>query len=409
MRTLLNFLFALPFIVLIVIIAVINARLLLGPSSTPSEAKLLKQLRSLKTQINKGADEEMQRLYPEGYVFLNALYGLAWCNYAKLTNHNEDTYAESQLEINSALRRLQSEKARATFSKHLSPEHGAFYQGWTNYVLAKKLEIEPEESRRQEVIATFKANCDSIAKAFIEKTYPLSYGAAAWPADAAVCMATLAKHDDLFGSKYEPIIQKWIDEVKDRYDENSMIPHSVAASNGKPTESARGSSQSLMLIFLTDIDNDFANQHYEKFRQHFIDTSFGLTGIREYPKGKSGFGDVDSGPVIFGYGAAATIVGMSALSVFDDPNARLVSATVDAVGIPIESSSERYYLLGFLPIADAFIAWGQSVRLQEPSTKGSFVAFHLYSAVMLLILAAIVWIFIKPTKADSAKALTIPW
>lgn len=37
-----------------------------------------KQLQFLKVALRNGAGEEMQSVFPEGQIFINALYGLSW-------------------------------------------------------------------------------------------------------------------------------------------------------------------------------------------------------------------------------------------------------------------------------------------------------------------------------------------
>src|SRR4051812_5386030 len=59
-----------------------NARLYTPSSVSYDEAHIrddvLPQLRFLRTALDNGAGEEMQRLFPEGYFFTNMLYGLTW-------------------------------------------------------------------------------------------------------------------------------------------------------------------------------------------------------------------------------------------------------------------------------------------------------------------------------------------
>ena len=410
MRAFLRIALASPFIILVVMVSFINVRLFIGPPTSSPNARLLKELRSLKEELNAGADVKMQELYPEGYVFINALYGLSWCNYLRAVSPDATTYAEGHTEIASALKRIQSSAARSRFTKYLRPEYGAFYQGWSNYLLAQKLAIEPVADRDTAEVKSYLVTCDSIASAISDKTYPPSYGGAAWPADVLLCVASLAKHDKLFESKFTSTIKHWTDKVKARLDSSGMIPHGVSPANGSVLEAARGSSQTLMLIFLKDIDPDFAHQQYQLFRDRFIDTTLGLTGIREYSRGHSGFGDVDSGPVVLGYGASATIVGMSTLSVYGDlGNTARLSMLVDSFGLVFENASQRFYLMGILPIADAFIAWGHSLKIENAPEDVSFTTFHLYSVLLLGVLILFVWILIKKDKHDSANVLTIPW
>src|SRR5690606_32566944 len=127
---------------------------------------------------------------------------------------------------------------------------------------------------------------------------------------------SLSIHDKIFEPRYKDIIDNWLRELKKCLDSRGMIPHAVHPETGKTAENARGSSMSLMLIFLRDIDRQFAQDQFILFERNFADYKFGLMGIREYAKGESGEGDVDSGPVILGFGGAATIVGMQTLSLF---------------------------------------------------------------------------------------------
>lgn len=409
LRTLLRFLIASPIIAVVVIIVVINVRLLSRPSKTPRDSMTLKELHSLRDALAENADLKMQRLYPEGYVFLNAMYALAWYNLA--TSSVGDRYfTEAQLEIQRAWQRIDSPTGREPFTEELSLPYGAFYRGWNNYVLARKLSMEAPEDRSEKEVSIFKASCDTIASALAAHTYPVSYYGAAWPADVLMCVASLANHDIMYGPRYHDVIQDWVTRVKMRLDRRGLIPHAVQPLTGDPLGAARGSSQSLMLILLNEIDETFAREQFALYRMHFVDTVLGLPGVREFPKGERGFGDVDSGPVVMGLGAAATIVGADTLHAFGDlQGSAAISQLIDAAGMPIETSEERHYLFGTLPIADAFIAWTHASSLDTQRERYTFTRFHLFSFIAVSVLVAFAWILLKPPRADSSRALTIGW
>lgn len=407
-RTILKIILASPILLLLAIIVLMNIRLVLGPSDTRANVRLVKELRSLKVDIDNGADVSMQRIYPEGYVFLNATYGLAWCNL--VSNEGPEYFNEGHAEIQAAWKRIDSELGRSGFNEELPLAYGSFYRGWNNFLLAKKLSIEPVQQRSPQELAVFQASCESIATALTDYTYPVSYGGSAWPADVMVCMASLAMYDDLFDNKYDSTIQKWIRQVRERTDENGMIPHAVVPATGKSEDPARGSSQSLMLILLAEIDREFAVQQFQLYKTNFLDTRFGLTGIREYPKGQWKLGDIDSGPLVFGFGAAATTVGIPALTAFGDAeNATRVSELIEAAAMPVENATHRFYLFGQLPMLDGFIAWGHSLTLNSEAADVSFLAFHFYSILVSMALLLFAWVLIKPAKPNSSKALTIGW
>ena len=64
----------------------------------------------------------MQQIFPEGYVFVNVLYGLAWCELA-LSDPTDINLKERSLEeALYAYNCLDSESAKRHFRKKLNPE-----------------------------------------------------------------------------------------------------------------------------------------------------------------------------------------------------------------------------------------------------------------------------------------------
>ena len=128
------------------------------------------------------------------------------------------------------------------------------------------------------------------------------------------------------------------------------------------------------------------------FKENFVTTSFGLPAIREYPKGVEGTGDIDSGPVIFGVGFTATIMGLGLGSLFDDPAwAESQYQTVHAFGFVRQNEKRKKYLWGALPMADAFIAWGLASELNhsnanvDSGARPTYWKFHFISLLFITI------------------------
>jgi hypothetical protein len=348
-------LIAAPVAICLLVIVIVNAKLVPATSKEGHDnAELLKELRGLKRALDEGADVTMQQLYPEGYVFLNSIYALAWSNF--LRDHaNSKYFTEGHAEIEKAWSRINSPEGRAPFDSELSFAHGAFYNGWSAYVLGTKLSLEASATRNEKDVQEFSALCNRISKAIQESTFPASYPGSAWPADAVICVASLSLHDRIFDGQYAQAIRSWVSRVEEHYDANGMIPHSVRPFDGKTRESARGSSQALMLIFVREIDEQLANKQFKMFRDRFVDTKLGLAGIREYPSGEFGLGDIDSGPVILGFGGAATIVGMQTLAVFGESTiGSKMKTSVNALGMADGNGDTKDHFLGLLPVADAF-------------------------------------------------------
>lgn len=327
------------------------------------------QLQFLKTEMKKGAGAEMQTYFPEGFIFINALYGLSWCNTIEHLTTQSSVFNEGIKEINWTIREVQSDRGKLIFDADLPLSYGAFYKGWTNYLLGKKLLLQPPELRNPAEELQFKTTAKEIAITFELSSTPYleSYGGYSWPADATIAMASLSLHDKIYTTAYDTTIHRWIENIKQNLDpKTGLIPHQSDYQTGNTIEGARGSSQSLILNFLLDIDSTFAQSQFALYKKHFLDYRFGLPGIREYPKGTTGNGDIDSGPVLLDIGGAASIVGQSTFYKFMhyDQSQGMRNA-IEGFGIAHTRNNQKKYLLGKLAIADAFICWSNSFEQND--------------------------------------------
>lgn len=382
----------LPFVVYLL---VINAKLHYHPRFKAVEKgyvnlELKEQLHSLRTAMRHGAAHDMQGVFPEGYVFMNALYGLAICNYLNNSGgHLSPDIKELREDLKEVSMALHSPEATKIFNEGLPLPYGAYYNGWVTYFEGKRLSVENPAMRDSLQVQQFQAACDSMAQAFLntETPYLESYHLNTWPADNILCMAALRLHDRLFPPRYESLVSSWLDKIKPLLDPaTGLIPHSVDM-EAKRLQGARGSSQALMLTLLPLIDSSFAEQQFALFQKYFVDKPFQLTAIREYPFGTDGEGDVDAGPVICGLGGAANIVGIAAFQ----QNGYLKESyklrnEVEGLAVPLRVSGGKRYFFGAMPMADAFLAWVnsfQAVPDAPAKTSTDWWLFHLLSMLLL--------------------------
>ncbi|MCE7991871.1 MAG: hypothetical protein HEP71_07820 [Roseivirga sp.] len=373
------------------------------PRLSPEEEQedIVLQLNFLEKKLKEDdLGKNMQSIFPEGYVFIYALYGLTW---AELAANELNQAAELQLRaVNEALYAYQSVDSgtgQGVFQKSLSPEYGIYYSGWRNYLLAKLLSIPGDHKEITRYKSLFKRRCDEIAQAFRKHKSPYlsSYSDQSWPADSFLAIASLAIHDQLFGPVYKNDIADWLQKVKQRLDsDTNMLAHKTHPESGSVLETPRGGSMALMLRLLAEIDTELARSQYALFKQHFVSTALGLPMVREYPKGSFGLGDIDSGPVILGTGFAGTIVSIGTFKVFGEAErAHRQYSTVTAFGLARTDEVAKSYLLGMLPMADAFIAWSRTaptlIDSEEPDNSGSLwrFSFHLKSLLILILLFAL--------------------
>lgn len=353
--------------------------------------ELRAQLRFLEGRVHDCLGDEMQKLFPEGSVFTHALYGLSWCGYAQRTPLSDSIRSHAANEARWALAQIERPEVQGQFPVAAEPKFGVFYCGWRNYLLASIVALGDPIRSEEEALGRYSAELDS---AFAKSASPFieSYSGMAWPADNVVAMASLAMHERIRPGAHEVVIDRWLVQVAKRYDERGMIAHAWDPFTDRQQEHARGCSQALINAFLPMIDSTLAREQFELFRQHFFMERFGVPLVREYPKGISGRGDVDSGPVILGAGCAASIVGAAACRLNRDGfHAQEFDATVEGFGSVLGDERKRY-LLGALPIADLFIAWGRSMPAQERTgPMPGFMRFHLWSGLGLILLWSPWW------------------
>ena len=334
-----------------------------GPTGEPPGVG--RQLTFLRAALDAGAGDDAQRLFPEGYFFLHALYGLTWAELGMRRSAGERPVALR--EARWALARLESPAGRAPFSPDLTPAYGVFHRGWSNLLRDQVLSLQPAGRRDPAETRRFADDSAALGAAFdaAASPYLAAYPGQAWPVDSTVAMASLRLHDTLLPARFARTTERWLQEVRRRLDPRTgLLPHQADPDTGDPIEVARGSSQSLIQRFLVDIDPAFAGEQYVRFRDRFLATPLGLgPAVREYPHGMDGPGDVDSGPLPLGISLSATAVTLGAAQVHDDaPLAGALAGYGEFAGLPFGTPWTKRYAFGLLPIGDAFLAWSKTAR-----------------------------------------------
>jgi hypothetical protein len=356
-----------------------TARLVLDPTGG-----VVKQLTYLRTEIEGGADRAAQKQFPEGYFFLNVLYGLSW---VQVGLDDPARSVDATAEVRWALDRLAATDGTAPFDESLQPQYGVFYAGWTNWLRGGLIALGHSDAAD---LDTFTSESVEIATAFRTASTPYlpSYPGQAWPVDSVVAIASLRQYDALVAPRFGQIARNWATTAKTKLDPaTGLLPHQVAPQ----LSGARGSSQAMIQRFLVDIDPAFARTQYEIFKDKFVTGA----GVREYPKGTGGEGDADSGPLILGMSLSATVVTVGAARVHHDPLADRLSHEGELVGLPFTGLKTKRYLFGAVPIGDAFLAWSTSARPlvapEQPKLGGGSGWWRLPWLVLLWLPALILW------------------
>ncbi|MEV6221402.1 hypothetical protein AB0M13_07100 [Nocardia fluminea] len=360
--------------IVVTVACLVGAGRLLWPQPGLDEqpGSTARQLAFVRASLDEGSDTAAQQLFPEGYVFSNVLYGLAWVQAA----HTDSGLRDDALrEARWALARVESDEGRAVFSPGLQPAYGVFWAGWTNWLRGAILSLDPSDTA---AVQRFSTHSAVIAQAFSASGTPFlqAYRGQAWPVDSTVAIASLRLHDKLFGAQYAGVIDRWLEQAEARLDpETGLLPHQVSPTDGSMLTGARATSQTAILRFLPEIDPAFARGQYARYRDRFVAYPGGFgPAVREFPKGVDGSGDVDSGPLVAGISLSATVVALGAARMNGDSAlAAAIGSEGELIGLPVDLPWSKRYAFGLLPIGDAFVVWSSTAR---PLTTAPAMAEH---------------------------------
>jgi hypothetical protein len=359
---------------------------------------VLNQLNHLEKSIKKDeVDFKMQGLFPEGYFFINVLYGLAWADLLKSVDKQNPTFKRGVDAIKYSISKLDSDSGRAIFNAKSPLPFGAFYNGWLTYLVGNYIEVVSAKNADPRLLVFFKNQCNAIQLAISKTNLPYleSYPGQAWPADNILCLASLSLHDRILPPQYKDVISMWVQRIKQNLDkETGMIPHCFSLYDSVGVQGVRGSSQSLMHCFLPDIDSVFANEQFKLYRQNFIQNKLSLPAVREYPLNTEGEGDVDSGPVIWDVGPAASVVAIKAMAENKDFEMYIsIRNTIEAFGFPINISDSKFYLFNQLSVADAFIAWCSAKNCDYQMADGGWWRWQFHLICLIILIPFCWWIY----------------
>jgi hypothetical protein len=194
-----------------------------------------------------------------------------------------------------------------------------------------------------------------------------------WISDNLPALSALARYDRIYRRDTSAARQKFLQHVKAHYLDagTGLVCTYVDAENTRQIQGARGISTMYGLHFLRDLDVPFATEQYQLARKHFIREIFGVAAVREFAEGDGGAGDIDSGPLVFGFGPSASGFAIAATAVMKDTatTEALLKAAV-LVGLPELRSGELAYTI-MPPVGQAVILFGKTeLRVRsDPSER----------------------------------------
>jgi hypothetical protein len=218
------------------------------------------------------------------------------------------------------------------------------YLGYAGMPLALHRALAPASRFREHEERFVAALERRYLKAGLIETYP----GEVYPVDNAAGLAALALHAKATG-RASSALSVGLAAMRARGVDTAT--GLLVQSEGGP---ARGSGTALASYFLSYADAPLSASLYRALRAELFRTVLGFGAVLEHPSGTSD-GDVDSGPVVLGFGVSATGFAMGASRAYGDPETfRALYATAHLFGAPSDAHGRRTFATGG-PIGDAIL------------------------------------------------------
>jgi hypothetical protein len=227
--------------------------------------------------------------------------------------------------------------------------------GYSGLVLALHRTLRPDSrftAIEEKVIGVLARRIEASPIGLVE-TYPNEV----YPVDNTSALAALAVHahatkqpDRALTLGLEAIRTRSIDPV------TGLLFQAVSVADGKPRDAARASGSALATYFLAFADEPTSSALFHALERRQFRTVLGFGGMMEYPAGRErGPGDIDSGPVVLGFGVSASGFALGASRAHGDRETfTALWATAHLFGAPLDEGGTRTYATGG-PIGDAIL------------------------------------------------------
>ncbi len=232
--------------------------------------------------------------------------------------------------------------------------HMAWY-GYTNLALSARRALDPNGSSA--------ALNDQISAGIVRRLeadlLPETYPGERYPVDVSAAVASVGLWARATGQPEPAILATWRAALADRWMLDGLLIQS-ADTDGVPRDLPRGSGTFLASWFLSFWDAELGASLYTTGRDHLFTEMGPLSAMREYPRGLSGNGDIDSGPIVAGMGVSATGFAIGAARAAGDvATAEKLEATARLIGRPFDENGQRHWqtgaALGSAPLSDAIL------------------------------------------------------
>lgn len=232
--------------------------------------------------------------------------------------------------------------------------HAAFL-GYLGLVLGLHRLLEPNSRfapLHDRLVTALERRLDATPSLLLE-TYPGEL----YPVDNASVIGTLALHARATGRPRPALVARWVERARTRFIEprSGLLHQAWDGATDLPADAPRGSGTALAAYFLAYADVPLSHALSAAVERSLARPILGFGLVREYPRGWSGSGDIDSGPLVLGYSISASGFALAGRRMYGDAGSfSRLYATFHLLGAPLDTGEGRTFVSGG-PLADAIM------------------------------------------------------
>jgi hypothetical protein len=269
---------------------------------------------------------------------------------------------------------------------------------------------------------------ESLAKELDESKTGLldDYPNECYPGDVMAALLAIKRADAVLGTDHSHVISRGLRAFTGpRATKHLLPPYSASSATGLPTSEARGCANSYMALSAPELWPQDARQWFALHDKFFWQQRFTAVGYREYPNDvphSNWTKDVDAGPVIAGYGVAASAFGVGAARKngrFDRayPLTAELLATVGELPNGVLAAPRLLSNLSDAPLlGEAAILWQLSIQPEKgfPLKTGGDLPTYVYIVLVFVLLFGAwrifdaIWAF-NQARHPPGPEVWVPW
>ncbi len=249
------------------------------------------------------------------YLWATEALQQAWEKDPSLASVAPKDYARGAIEASAAL--VSDPNHAGWVKKHWGADYLSHEDLFYRMLLISGLTSYQNLTRNHRYEPLLREQTESLAQELDASPYGLldDYPDQCYPVDILPAIAAIQRADKVLGTDHSQFVERAVRAFQgDAVDELTGLPtYTADTDTGQGYGPARGVGIAFMLIWAPPLWPDTAQEWYARYDHHFWQREWATAGFREFsrelPYG-NWFIDVDAGPVMGGYGTAASAFGI---------------------------------------------------------------------------------------------------